>query len=93
MGSDKGKRFVAKPTVECCGDRGLWSKDNQARLTKAPVVTKGKAPSPGSAVSEKVRTRLEELDDLEEVCLFKCQMCIPILNWHLSAIPFSYSLS
>uniref|UniRef100_A0A674NGP7 VPS35 endosomal protein-sorting factor-like n=1 Tax=Takifugu rubripes TaxID=31033 RepID=A0A674NGP7_TAKRU len=27
---------------------------------------KGKAPSPGSAVSEKVRTRLEELDDLEE---------------------------
>lgn len=28
----------------------------------------GKAPSPGSsAVSEKVRTRLEELDDLEEV--------------------------
>lgn len=30
----------------------------------------GKAPSPGSAVSEKVRTRLEELDDLEEVCFF-----------------------
>ncbi|XP_010785389.1 VPS35 endosomal protein-sorting factor-like, partial [Notothenia coriiceps] len=29
---------------------------------------RGKAPSPGSsAVSEKVRTRLEELDDLEEV--------------------------
>ncbi|XP_028669604.2 VPS35 endosomal protein-sorting factor-like [Erpetoichthys calabaricus] len=27
---------------------------------------KGKAPSPSSAVSEKVRTRLEELDDLEE---------------------------
>ncbi|XP_043945688.1 VPS35 endosomal protein-sorting factor-like [Protopterus annectens] len=27
---------------------------------------KGKATSPGSAVSEKVRTRLEELDDLEE---------------------------
>ncbi|KAJ8246244.1 hypothetical protein GJAV_G00265420 [Gymnothorax javanicus] len=27
---------------------------------------KGRAPSPGSAVSEKVRTRLEELDDLEE---------------------------
>ncbi|KAM3592424.1 uncharacterized protein V6R79_018339 [Siganus canaliculatus] len=27
---------------------------------------KGKAQSPGSAVSEKVRTRLEELDDLEE---------------------------
>lgn len=49
----------------------LWSKDNQAMLTKAPVVTKGKAPSPGSAVSEKVRTRLEELDDLEEVCVFK----------------------
>lgn len=33
-----------------------------------PVVAVGKAPSPGSsAVSEKVRTRLEELDDLEEV--------------------------
>uniref|UniRef100_A0A3B4TWB0 VPS35 endosomal protein-sorting factor-like n=1 Tax=Seriola dumerili TaxID=41447 RepID=A0A3B4TWB0_SERDU len=31
-----------------------------------PVVSAGKAPSPGSAVSEKVRTRLEELDDLEE---------------------------
>uniref|UniRef100_A0A4W6F9W6 VPS35 endosomal protein-sorting factor-like n=1 Tax=Lates calcarifer TaxID=8187 RepID=A0A4W6F9W6_LATCA len=31
------------------------------------VVSVGKAPSPGSsAVSEKVRTRLEELDDLEE---------------------------
>lgn len=38
-------------------------------LTRTPVVTKGKAPSPGSAVSEKVRTRLEELDDLEEVCV------------------------
>lgn len=32
-----------------------------------PVVAAGKALSPGSAVSEKVRTRLEELDDLEEV--------------------------
>lgn len=40
------------------------------KLTEAPVVTKGKAPSPGSAVSEKVRTRLEELDDLEEVSVF-----------------------
>lgn len=49
----------------------LWSKDSQATLTKVPVATKGKAPSPGSAVSEKVRTRLEELDDLEEVCVFK----------------------
>lgn len=49
----------------------LWSKDNQAMLTKPSVVAKGKAPSPGSAVSEKVRTRLEELDDLEEVCVFK----------------------
>lgn len=39
-------------------------------LTQAPVVAEGKAPSPGSAVSEKVRTRLEELDDLEEVCVF-----------------------
>lgn len=93
MGSDKGKMFVSKPKVECCRDRVLWSKDSQAMLTKAPVVTKGKAPSPGSAVSEKVRTRLEELDDLEEVCAFKCQMCISILNWHLSAIPFRYSLS
>lgn len=45
----------------------LWSKDNQALLTRTPVATEGKAPSPGSAVSEKVRTRLEELDDLEEV--------------------------
>lgn len=43
---------------------------NQAMLTKV-VVAKGKAPSPGSAVSEKVRTRLEELDDLEEACVFK----------------------
>lgn len=40
------------------------------KLINAPVVTKGKAPSPGSAVSEKVRTRLEELDDLEEVRAF-----------------------
>lgn len=32
------------------------------------MISVGKAPSPGSsAVSEKVRTRLEELDDLEEV--------------------------
>uniref|UniRef100_A0A7N6AUH8 VPS35 endosomal protein-sorting factor-like n=1 Tax=Anabas testudineus TaxID=64144 RepID=A0A7N6AUH8_ANATE len=36
-------------------------------VTNSPVFSVGKAPSPGSsAVSEKVRTRLEELDDLEE---------------------------
>lgn len=46
------------------------------KLTEGPVVAKGKAPSPGSAVSEKVRTRLEELDDLEEVSVFNIQMCI-----------------
>lgn len=36
------------------------------------TVAVGKAQSPGSAMSEKVRTRLEELDDLEEVCVFLC---------------------
>lgn len=35
-----------------------------------------KPTGPGSAVSEKVRTRLEELDDLEEVTdsCFKCKI-------------------
>lgn len=36
------------------------------------TVAVGKAQSPGSAMSEKVRTRLEELDDLEEVCVSLC---------------------
>lgn len=53
---------------------------NQATLTKAPVVSEGKALSPGSAVSEKVRTRLEELDDLEEVSAFRFKTCIYILK-------------
>lgn len=40
-------------------------------LELTSVISVGKAPSPGSsAVSEKVRTRLEELDDLEEVGYF-----------------------
>lgn len=40
----------------------------QCLKANSPVFSVGKAPSPGSsAVSEKVRTRLEELDDLEEV--------------------------
>lgn len=34
----------------------------------------GKATTSGSAVSEKVRTRLEELDDLEEVGKFLIQL-------------------
>lgn len=38
------------------------------KVNKSSVAV-GKAQSPGSAVSEKVRTRLEELDDLEEVCV------------------------
>ncbi|XP_007891938.1 VPS35 endosomal protein-sorting factor-like isoform X1 [Callorhinchus milii] len=53
-----------------CGKRG----DILARYTTTEKLSinlfmgseKGKATSPGSAVSEKVRNRLEELDDLEE---------------------------
>uniref|UniRef100_A0A670K5E5 VPS35 endosomal protein-sorting factor-like n=1 Tax=Podarcis muralis TaxID=64176 RepID=A0A670K5E5_PODMU len=49
-----------------------WSSkraDILARYTtneKLSIVSERKATTPGSAVSEKVRTRLEELDDLEE---------------------------
>lgn len=78
----------------------LWSEDDQAMLTKAPVIPKGKAPSPCSAVSEKVRTRLEELDDLEEVCVFEffnvelnfnlippVQFLVSILTTHFKCLP------
>lgn len=36
----------------------------------------GKAATTGSAVSEKVRTRLEELDDLEEVRKFSAPITL-----------------
>ncbi|XP_067317639.1 VPS35 endosomal protein-sorting factor-like isoform X3 [Anolis sagrei] len=43
---------------------------------------KGKATTPGSAVSEKVRTRLEELEDLEEEgwCMKESFPCVVILT-------------
>lgn len=45
----------------------------QVKLKYSPLT--GKATATGSAVSEKVRTRLEELDDLEEVRKVFVQLC------------------